>query len=210
MITFVLQSTLHHGGKYMNPDKISAEDISFLKDIIARTESRLLEYKKILVIWAVILIINNVVSQILIYAEITFPIPFIWTVTVAAGIIISHFAAKAVRRKTKINAFLARFIALLWFGGIAAIFILSGITFLIPELDPQYIPALSFPVIGLCIFGTASLFKARIGYFVSVLLFIAAVPAALFPQHGMLIQAVITGGGTLIIGLTKNEQTESD
>ncbi|MBN1647242.1 MAG: hypothetical protein JW874_04345 [Spirochaetales bacterium] len=186
----------------MKSETFSPDDLKYLKEIIAKAETRLREYRKILFIWAVIIPVCGLISHFLIWSARTAIIPYIWVPSILAGAVISHLAARKIREKTRINPLLARYMAILWIGGISVLLVYFGIALASPALSLAYFPAITFPVIGLCILATSALFRIKAGYPTALLFYLCSVPSLLFPEYAMLIQSIVMGAGILVLGIS--------
>jgi hypothetical protein len=188
----------------MTDQESTAEALRALKDLVQSSGEKIRAYRKIFLVWGAVILFDAVLSQILVNIDMAGSIPLVWIPTLALGILLSRTVAKTIREETKINPLLLRYLAALWFGGIAVVVAFFAITTVVPMFSLMYLPALSFPIMGLCAFGSAVLFKSRLGYVLSILFFVALLPAALFPHHALLLQAILMGGGLLVLGISKN------
>ncbi|MBN2440635.1 MAG: hypothetical protein JXJ04_04800 [Spirochaetales bacterium] len=182
----------------------TAEDIRFLRKVLQNAAIKLQAYRKIFLIWGLIILLNGTGSQLLVNFSRIELIPFLWLTTIAAGFILSFLIGREIRKKQQINPSLMKYMVMLWLGGTAVISMFFGINFLSPVFSLAYLPAFTFPVIALCTLVTAALLQSTLGYIFAGLFFTAAIPAALFPNYSLILEALLMGGGLLVLGLVRH------
>lgn len=188
----------------MTDSEEQVEDVRALKEMVLNAGEKFRSYRFLFLLWGIVILFDASISQMMVSLRRVALIPFVWVPTIVFALILSSGVAKSIRAKNRINPLLSRYLAALWFGGIAVVAALFAVTLAVPMYPLMYLPALSFPIVGLCSLGSAVLFKSRLGYVLSGLFFAALLPAAMFPQQALLLQAVLMGGGLLLLGIFKN------
>ena len=68
----------------MKNNSVTAEDIRFLREAVSKAGSEFNAYRKISIVWGIIIILDGIGSQLLVRTGQTGFIPLVWLPTVAA------------------------------------------------------------------------------------------------------------------------------
>jgi hypothetical protein len=176
-----------------------------LRRLIATGSRRHFEpYRKMFLIWGIILPIAGGGSELLARLGESGSIPFLWLALVALSTAISIIASRRIQLRTGVKPALLGYHTTLWLGGsgcIVALFIIGALGGVFPLV---YLPALSLPVISLCALVSGALFRSRDLYTASACFLLGAVPAVIFPERGSLIQAALLGVALIVLGSRRN------
>jgi hypothetical protein len=176
------------------------ETLRYLQETTGPAGRHLAPYRKTFTLWGLILLLAGGTSQLLLHLGRSVWIPLVWFILVAAAIAGSVLMARRIKNATGIYPVILRYFVLLWMGHSAVIFTFFLAGWLGGVFDLKFLPALSFPVLALCTLVTAGFMKARSGYVAAGIFLLATIPAILFTQWGLLLQAVLVGGCLLVIG----------
>ncbi|MBN1797711.1 MAG: hypothetical protein JW822_03980 [Spirochaetales bacterium] len=181
-----------------------AEDILYLKKMIKTSRDIFAHYKKIFVVWGFINVLGGTGSFLLLIYSLAAFIPLIWILLVPVGIVFSFISGMNTARTFKINPLFTKILMALWMCSIAGIAIISLTAIFIQDLQAQYIPGLSFIILGISMISSAVLFESKAGFLLGILFFLTAVVTLLFPFYATLAQGIVIGGGLLFFGIKKN------
>lgn len=186
-------------------DLESSDDIrTILGDVASRSRRYFLAYRKIFILWGIIQIAAGCGSHLLLSLGRDGWIAPLWLSLVAVGILASRLLSRRLQEKSGVKPALLRYFVPLWIGGsgvIVAFFVLSAA---FGAFEMQYLVALSLPVLALCSLVSGSLFQSRTLYALAAAFLAAAIPSAVFPEWALLVQAVLLGGGLLLLGINRD------
>lgn len=186
-------------------DLESADDIrTILGDAASRSRRFFLPYRKIFILWGIIQIVAGCGSHLLLILGRDRWIAPLWLSLVAFGILASRLLSRRLQTRSGVKPALLGYFVPLWTGGsgvIVTFFILSAA---FGSFEMQYLVALSLPVLALCSLVSGSLFRSRTLYALSAAFLAAAIPCAVFPEWALLVQAILLGGGLVLLGIKRD------
>ena len=186
-------------------DLDSIDDVrAILGDVASRSRRYFLPHKKIFLLWGLIQVAAGCGSQLMLVLGKSRWIAPLWLSLVAVGILASRMLSRRLQAKSGVKPALLGYFVPLWIGGTGGIVSFCALSALCGAFGMEYLVALGFPVIALCTLVSASLFQSRTLYAMSAVFLAAALPAALFPERSLLIQAFLMGGGLILLGIKRD------
>ena len=182
----------------------TAELQAILGDVASRSRRYFLPHRKIFLLWGAIQIAAGGGSQLLLVNGMSRWIAGLWLSLVAFGVVMSRSISHRLQATSGVKPALLGYFVPLWLGGTGVIISFFLLSVFVDAFSIKYLIALSFPVLALCILVSATLFQSRTLYTMAAVFLLAMLPAALFTEYALLIQASVLGGGLILLGVKRD------